>query len=187
MVVSAAAGAVGSIAGQLLHERGAHVVGIAGGAEKCEYVIDQLGFDACVDRRSPDWREQLDAATPNGIDGDVEHAGGAILDHVLGRLNVGARIALSGMIADYSASAEQRYGLRNLLQVIQQRATLTGLLVLDHVERFPEITEQLAQRLADGRLQHRSTVVDGLENAEAALEAIMHGRNTGKTLVRVSS
>jgi NADPH-dependent curcumin reductase CurA len=186
VVVSAAAGAVGSIAGQLAKERGARVVGIAGSAEKCAYVVDELGFDACVDRRAPDWREQFDAATPDGVDADVENAGGEILDHVLTRITTGARIAMVGMIADYSADPAQRHGLRNLVELVEQRATARGLLVTDHVDRFDEITAELASRTADGRLRHDCVVVDGLENAPQALDRVFSGDGRGKVLVRVA-
>lgn len=187
VVVSAAAGAVGSIAGQLAKERGARLVGIAGNAEKCSYVVNELGFDVCVDRRTPDWREQLDAATPDGVDADVENAGGEILDHILTRINTGARIAMVGMIADYSADPAQRHGLHNLIELVEQRATARGLLVTDHVDRFDEITAELASRMADGRLRHDCVVVDGLENAPHALDRVFSGDSRGKVLVRVAS
>jgi NADPH-dependent curcumin reductase CurA len=187
LVVSAAGGAVGSIAGQLAKERGARVVGVAGGADKCRYVVEELGFDACVDRRAPDWRERFDEATPDGIDADVENAGGEILDHVLTRINVGARLALCGMIADYSADPAQRHGLRNLVEMLEQRAFARGFLVTDHVDRYEEITAQLAARIADGRLKHSRVVVDGLENAPSALERIFRGDGRGKIVVRVAA
>ncbi|WP_410663730.1 zinc-binding dehydrogenase [Amycolatopsis sp. lyj-84] len=186
-LVAAAAGAVGSIAGQLARERGAHVVGIAGGADKCRYVVDELGFDACVDRHDPRWRDLLDAATPDGIDADLETAGGEILDHVLTRITTGARIALIGMIADYHAAPQRRHGMRNLIEVAEQRAVLRGLLVTDHTDRFDEITSQLADRLSDGRLRAEHDVVDGLENAPAALDRVFEGTGRGKILVRVHS
>ncbi|MBB5933075.1 NADP-dependent oxidoreductase [Streptomyces zagrosensis] len=187
VVVSAAGGAVGSIAGQLAKERGARVVGVAGGSEKCRYVVEELGFDACVDRRAPNWREQFDAATPDGIDADVENAGGEVLDHVLTRINVAARVALCGLIADYSADPAQRHGLRNLVEVLEQRASVRGFLVTDHTDRYDEITTELAARLADGRLRHSRVVVDGLEHAPAALDRVFRGDGRGKILVRVAA
>lgn len=187
VVVSAAAGAVGSVAGQLAKERGARVVGVAGGAEKCRYVVEDLGFDACVDRHAEDWREQFDAATPGGIDADVENAGGEVLDHLLSRINVGARLALCGLIADYSADPDQRHGLRNLVEVVEQRATARGFLVTDHADRFDEITAELTARLSDGRLHHTHLVVDGLEHAPTALDRIFRGDGRGKVLVKVAS
>jgi NADPH-dependent curcumin reductase CurA len=184
VVVSAAAGAVGSVAGQLAKARGARVVGVAGGAEKCAHVTGTLGFDACVDHRAGDWRERLDAATPDGIDVDFENVGGPIMDHVLGRLNIGARIALSGMISDYNAT--EPHGLRNVPQLIMQRATISGFLVLDHADRFLDAIGHLAGELAAGRLHHDQTVVDGLEHAPDALGRLFAGANTGKLLVRVA-
>ncbi|WP_308818831.1 NADP-dependent oxidoreductase [Pseudonocardia alni] len=186
-LVAAAAGAVGSVAGQLARERGARVVGIAGGSDKCRYVVDELGFDACVDRHDPRWREILDAATPDGIDADLETAGGEIFDRVLTRITPGARIALVGMIADYHADPQRRHGLRNLIEVAEQRAVVRGLLVTDHSDRFEEITSQLAIRLTDGRLRAVHDVVDGLENAPAALDRVFDGTGRGKILVRVHS
>lgn len=189
MVVSAAAGAVGSIAGQIGVARGARVVGVAGGPQKCAHVVDDLGFDACVDHRAEDWREQLDAATPDGVDVDFENVGGPIMDHVLMRLNIGARISLCGMIAEYNAySAENASaGLRNIGQLIMMRATMRGFLVLDHADRFEEAANYLAGLLADGKLRYDETIVDGgIDQAPAALRQLFDGTNVGKLLVRVS-
>ncbi|MFC9219304.1 NADP-dependent oxidoreductase [Streptomyces hygroscopicus] len=186
VVVSAAAGAVGSIAGQLAKERGARVVGLAGGPDKCRYVVEELGFDACVDRRDPGWRDRLDEVIPDGIDADIENVGGEILDHVLSRINTGARIAMCGMIADYSADPAQRHGIRNLVELVEQRATARGFLVADHADRFDEITGELAVRLGDGRLRHERVVLDGLEHAPEALARIFRGDSRGKILVRVA-
>jgi NADPH-dependent curcumin reductase CurA len=188
VVVSAAAGAVGSVAGQLAKHRGARVVGIAGGPAKCAHVVDDLGFDACVDHRSPDWRAALDAATPDLIDVDFENVGGPIMDHILGRLSIGARIALCGMISQYNGddATERLDGLVNVSQLIMQRATMTGFLVLDHPDRFGEAIGALAQLLADGRLRYDQTIVDGLDNAPAALAQLFDGSNTGKLLIRVA-
>jgi NADPH-dependent curcumin reductase CurA len=188
VVVSAAAGAVGSVAGQLARHRGARVVGIAGGPAKCAHVVDDLGFDACVDHRSPDWRAALDAATPDLIDVDFENVGGPIMDHILSRLSIGARIALCGMISQYNGddATERLDGLVNVSQLIMQRATMTGFLVLDHPDRFGEAIGALAQLLADGRLRYDQTIVDGLDNAPAALAQLFDGSNTGKLLIRVA-
>lgn len=185
--VSAAAGAVGSIAGQLAKRRGARVVGIAGGAEKCRYVEEQLGFDACVDRHAQDWKAQLDAATPQGIDVDFENVGGEIMDHVLGRLNVGARVTLCGLISeynDYDGDDGQR-GLRNVSQLLMQRATLRGFIVFDHVDRYGEIIGQLSQDLAQGSMHSEDTVVEGLENARLTLNRSIAGEYRGKVVVKV--
>jgi NADPH-dependent curcumin reductase CurA len=188
VVVSCAAGAVGSVAGQLAKLRGARVVGIAGGPEKCAHVVDDLGFDACIDHRSPNWRAELDAATPDLIDVDFENVGGPIMDHILGRLTIGARVALCGMISQYNGddAPERLDGLVNVSQLIMQRATMTGFLVLDHSDRFGEAIGALAQHLAEGRLRYDETIVDGLENAPDALAQLFDGSNTGKLLIRVA-
>ncbi|GAA5149425.1 NADP-dependent oxidoreductase [Pseudonocardia eucalypti] len=187
-IVSAAAGAVGSIAGQLAKQRGARVVGIAGGAEKCRYVVEELGFDACVDRHADDWRAQLDEATPLGIDVDFENAGGKIMDHVLGRLNVGARIPLCGMVADYNGYGAKGYQetLLNLNQLLMQRVKLTGFIVSDHVDRFSEVIGRIAVALEEGKLRYEETVVAGLENARETLNAIFSGESRGKLVIKVA-
>ena len=188
IVVSAAGGAVGSIAGQLAKARGARVVGIAGGAQKCRHVVDELGFDACVDRLGSDWRVQLDAATPDGVDVDFENVGGEIMDHVLMRMNVGARIALCGMISQYNAEGGGRHwlGQQAIGQLIMQRATMTGFLVLDHADRFEEAIAQLAGLLATGRLRYDETIVEGFEQAPGALARLFDGEKAGKLVVRVA-
>lgn len=188
VVVSAAAGAVGSVAGQIAKARGARVVGIAGGPEKCRHVVEDLGFDACVDHRAGDWREQLAAATPDGVDVDFENVGGEIFDEVLGRLNIGARVPLCGMIAEYNTYSGSGDGLgqRAIGQLLMQRATLTGFLVLDHAARFAEIIGELASLLADGGLRYEESVVEGLDQAPAALARLFTGQNVGKQLVRVA-
>jgi NADPH-dependent curcumin reductase CurA len=188
VVVSAASGAVGSVAGQLAKTRGARVVGVAGGAQKCRHVVEDLGFDACVDRLAGDWRDQLDAATPDGIDVDFENVGGEIMDHVLMRLNVGARIALCGMISQYNADGGGRewLGQQAIGQLIMQRATMTGFLVLDHADRYEEAIAELVGLLSQGALRYDETVVDGFEEAPAALARLFDGTHTGKLVVGVA-
>jgi len=188
MVVSAAAGAVGSIAAQIGKARGAYVVGLAGSDDKCRHMVDELGLDACINYKASDWREQLDAATPNGVDVDFENVGGEIMDHALGRLNIGARIALCGMISEYSSygDGDGPAGQRQIGQLIMQRATMRGFLVLDHVDRFPEAIDHLAGLLAEGKLKYDETIVDGLENAPTALNDLFGGSNVGKLLIKVS-
>jgi NADPH-dependent curcumin reductase CurA len=190
IVISGACGAVGSIAGQLAAERGAKVVGVAGGPEKCAHAVDKLGYDVCVDHRADDWRERLDAATPDGVDVDFENVGGPIMDHILGRLNIGARISLCGMIAEYNTynpGGEHQGGLTNIGQLIMQRATIQGFLVLDYGDRFEEAIGHLAGLLGAGKLHYDETIVDGgLEQAPAALGQLFSGQNIGKLLVRVS-
>jgi NADPH-dependent curcumin reductase CurA len=192
IVISAASGAVGSIAGQIAKQRGARVVGIAGGPEKCRHAVEELGFDECVDHRAEDWRERLDAATPDGIDADFENVGGPIMDHVLGRLNIGARIALCGMIAEYNHYNHHHvdegwHGLANIGQLIMQRATMQGFLVLDYAPRFAEAIGYLAGLLGEGRLRYDETIVEGgIEVAPDALRQLFDGSNVGKLLVRMA-
>jgi NADPH2:quinone reductase len=190
IVISGACGAVGSIAGQLAKERGARVVGVAGGPEKCAHAVAKLGYDVCVDHKADDWREQLDAATPDGIDVDFENVGGPIMDHVLGRLNIGARVALCGMIAEYNTynpGGEHSGGLTNIGQLIMQRATIQGFLVLDYADRFEEAIGHLAGMLGAGKLHYDETIVNGgLDAAPEALGQLFSGQNMGKLLVRVA-
>jgi NADPH2:quinone reductase len=190
IVISAACGAVGSIAGQIAAEKGARVVGVAGGPEKCAHAVEKLGYDVCVDHRADDWREQLDAATPDGVDVDFENVGGPIMDHILGRLNIGARVSLCGMIAEYNTyneGGEHSGGLTNIGQLIMQRATIQGFLVLDYADRFEEAIAHLAGMLGAGKLNYDETIVDGgIEAAPGALAQLFSGANMGKLLVRVS-
>src|SRR6478735_7702142 len=142
VVVSAAAGAVGSVAGQLAKADGARVVGIAGGAEKCALLTEELGFDAAVDYKADDWREKLVEATPDGIDVDFENVGGEIMDRIFARLNIGARIALCGLISGYNDEGGPT-GPRNFSALIAARAKVQGFLILDYLDRYGEAARQL--------------------------------------------
>jgi NADPH2:quinone reductase len=188
VVVSAAAGSVGSIAGQLAKLRGARVVGIAGGQAKCRHVVDDLGFDACVDRKDPSWRDHLDVALPSGVDGDFENAGGPILDHLLMRLNLNARVLLCGEVAQYNDSGDRGswQGLVNIDQIHMQRATMQGIIVTDHLDRWPEALGALGELWATGQLKHEETVVSGLDQAPAALTSLLAGDTKGKLIVTVA-
>jgi NADPH2:quinone reductase len=188
MVVSAAAGAVGSVAGQIGKARGARVVGIAGSADKCRHVVDELGFDACVDYKRRDWRERLDEATPDGIDVDFENVGGEVMNHIVGRLNVGARVILCGLMSDYSAygSRTAHAGQLDAERIMVSRALVQSFLVLDHTQRFPEAIEYLGALLSEGKLKYEETVVDGLDRARDALNQMFDGSNVGKLLVRIA-
>jgi NADPH-dependent curcumin reductase CurA len=191
VVVSAAAGSVGSVAGQIAQAKGARVVGIAGGPQKCHHVTTDLGFDACVDYKASDWRTQLDAATPNGVDVGFENVGGEIMDHVLMRLNVGARIALCGMISQYNHynSADDAPGWTpqyHVVQLMTRRASIHGYLVIDHADRYGEAIEYLARLIAEGRLTYHETILNGLENAVEAHNMLYAGGNTGKLLLKVA-
>lgn len=183
VVVSAAAGAVGSIAGQLAKQAGARVVGVAGGAEKCRHVTAELGFDACVDYKAEKLDADFAAAAPDGIDGIFENVGGVVLDAAMRRLNVFARIALCGLIS--SGYAARRQPLADTTGLLTCRATLTGFIISDHANIFAEAWADLATRLADGRLVWRRTITEGLDNAPAAFIGMLGGANLGKALVRV--
>jgi NADPH-dependent curcumin reductase CurA len=186
VVVSAAAGAVGSIAGQLAKADGARVVGIAGGPEKCRLLTEELGFDAAVDYRADDWAAQLAAATPNGIDVDFENVGGVIMDAVFARLNIGARVALCGLISGYN-SADRPPGPRAFANLLIQRATVQGFIVLDHLGRAPEAVREIAGLIAAGKLTPLETVVEGFEQLPTAINMLFDGKNVGKLVVKTSN
>jgi NADPH2:quinone reductase len=191
MVVSAAAGAVGSVAGQIGKALGARVIGLAGSSEKCDYVVNRLGLDACINYKSPDWRDQLDAVTANGVDVDFENVGGPVLDHILTRLNVGARIALCGLMSEYNSygapgSPSNGHVHPDLAQILlANRAVMQSFLVLDHADRFAEATAYLTDLIARNRLNYTETIIDGLERTPDALSQMFNGSNTGKLLIRV--
>jgi NADPH-dependent curcumin reductase CurA len=186
VVVSAAAGAVGSVAGQLAKADGARIVGIAGGPEKCRLLTEELGFDAAVDYRTDDWAAQLAAATPNGIDVDFENVGGVIMDAVFARLNIRARVALCGLISGYN-SAHPPPGPRAFANLLIQRATLQGFIVLDHLGRAPEAVREIAGLIAAGKLTPLETVVEGFEQLPTAINMLFDGKNVGKLVVKTSN
>ena len=186
VVVSAAAGAVGSVAARLAKIQGGRVVGIAGGPEKCALLVDELGFDAAVDYKAADWRDQLKAATPDGIDVDFENVGGVIMEAVFGRLNVRARVALCGLISGYNDDAPAvSAGPRNFGNLLIQRVHLEGFIVLDHFGRAREIVPQLAGWMAEGKLKAQETVVEGFEQLPVALNMLFDGKNSGKLVVKL--
>lgn len=183
VVVSAASGAVGSVAGQLAKRAGARVVGIAGGPDKCLWVQDSLGFDDCVDHRSLDLGRELHAACPKGIDGYFENVGGAVQAAVFAQLNAFSRVAMCGMVSQYNET-EFPAG-PNLGFVVGKRVLIQGFIVSDRPERLVEWRHLAAPWVADGSLIYREDVMEGLENAPEALTGILAGRNFGKLLVRV--
>ncbi|CAH2598597.1 NADPH-dependent curcumin reductase [Rhodovastum atsumiense] len=183
VVVSAASGGVGSVAGQLAKRAGARVVGIAGGADKCVWVQETLGFDDCVDHRVGNLDLALADACPNGIDVYFENVGGAVQEAVFARLNPFARVVMCGMIAQYN-EAEFPPG-PNLGFVVAKRVRIEGMIVSDKPERFAEWRALAAPWVADGSLRHRETIVDGLDAAPEALRQVLRGGNFGKMLVRV--
>lgn len=182
IVVSAASGAVGSVVGQLAKIAGCHAVGIAGGADKCRYVTDELHFDGCVDYKSEDVGRALDRLCPNGIDGYFENVGGAILDAVLPRMNAHGRIALCGMIAGYN---EQSTPLAEPRWLLVRRLLVQGFIVSEHMDVWPQALRELGEHVAAGRIKYRESMVRGLENAPAALIGLLEGRNFGKQLVKL--
>jgi NADPH-dependent curcumin reductase CurA len=184
-VVSAASGAVGSVAGQLAKRAGARVVGIAGGPDKCLWVQDSLGFDDCVDHRSLDLRQELRAACPNGIDAYFENVGGAAQQAVFDNLNAFARVAMCGMVSQYNDRTMPPGP--NLGFVIGKRVLIQGFIVSDRPERLTEWRAMAEPFVADGSLVYREDIVDGLESAPEALSGILTGQNFGKLLVKVSA
>jgi len=184
VVVSGAAGATGSVVGQLARIEGAgSVVGIAGSAEKCAWLLDELGFDHAVNYRDEDVSARIRETCPDGIDVFFDNVGGVILDACLANLAMRARVVLCGAISQYNA--DRRSGPRNYLQLIVKRARMEGFLILDYLDRFPEAQTELAGWVMEGRIHHREHVVDGLEHVGEALNLLFSGGNTGKVVVRV--
>jgi NADPH-dependent curcumin reductase CurA len=182
VVVSAASGAVGSVAGQLAKARGARVVGVAGGADKCRAVTEEFGFDACIDYKAGNLYADLKAATPDGIDGYYENVGGPVLDAVLHRMNAFGRIAVCGLIAGYDGDPMP---VANFRSVLINRLLVQGFIVSEHMEFWPEARRELAQRVGDGTLRYRETIAQGLESAPEAFIGLLKGRNFGKQLVKL--
>ncbi len=185
VVISAASGAVGAVAGQIAKRAGARVVGVAGGAEKCLFVQETLGFDECIDHRALDLKAALTDACPNGIDVYFENVGGELQRLVFPRLNAFGRVVMCGMVAEYN-DTEPRPG-PNLMMVVRNRLRIQGLIVSDKPERFAEWRALATPWVRDGSLKYREDIVDGLENAPDALIGILGGRNFGKLLVRVGA
>jgi NADPH-dependent curcumin reductase CurA len=184
VVVSAACGAVGSIVGQLAKIRGCRAVGIAGSGDKCRSVVEELGFDACVNYKTDDLVPALQAACPSGADIYFENVGGAVLEAVLRVINRGARIPLCGLISEYNAT-ENAAG-PNLRPLLVHRAMIKGFIVSDHADRFPAFLEEVGPLVRDKRIKYREHIVEGLDAAPAALIGLFEGRNFGKMLVRVA-
>jgi len=182
VVVSSAAGAVGSVVGQLARLRGARAVGIAGGPSKCRHVTEELGFDACLDYRAADFRAQLKAATPQGVDVLFENVGGAVLDAVLARMNAFGRVAVCGLIAGYDG---QDLSLRNARSILVNRLLVQGFIVSDHLAVWPEALRELTGLVASGKLRYRETVAQGIESAPRAFIGLLRGENLGKQLVKL--
>ena len=190
VVVAAATGAVGSVVGQLAKLKGARVVGIAGGAEKCRHAVEVLGFDACLDHREHGLKERLAAACPDGIDVYFENVGGEVLDAVLPLLNLHARVPVCGFIAHYNEEGGARGGDKRtqlLATILARRVRMQGFIILDHyADRFDAFRRDMSQWIAQGRVRLQEDIVEGLEHAPAALIGLLQGRNFGKVVVRVA-
>jgi NADPH-dependent curcumin reductase len=184
VVVSAASGAVGSIVGQLAKINGCRAVGIAGSPDKCRYVVEELGFDACINYKTDDLVPALRAACPDGADIYFENVGGNVFAAMLRVINRGARIPLCGMISEYNATADPVGP--NLRMLLVQRAMIKGFIVSDHYDRFPAFLKDVTPLVREGRIKYREDIVDGLEAAPSALLGLFEGKNFGKMLVRVA-
>jgi NADPH-dependent curcumin reductase CurA len=184
VVVSAASGAVGSVVGQIARIKGCRAVGIAGSPEKCAYVVEQLGFDACVNYKGQGFRADLAAACPRGVDVYFENVGGAVQAAVFKLLNQNARIPLCGLIAEYNATEATRGP--SLRPLLVNRAMIKGFIVRDHADRAADFLRDCSAWVKGGQIKYREDIVDGLESAPAAFLKLFDGSNFGKLLVRVS-
>ena len=182
LVVSAAAGATGSIVGQLGKIHGCTVVGIAGTDDKCRWIKNELGFDAAINYKHPQWKEQLVAATPKGIDINFENVGGEVMQAVLDRMNLHGRVILCGLISGYTKNDP---ALASFGQVLIKRLQVTGFLILDYASRFMEAAKQLGMWKAMGKLKDKQIIVKDLEKAPEAINMLFKGENTGKLLVEL--
>jgi len=185
VVVSAAAGSVGSLVGQMAKIHGCRVVGIAGSDEKCRWLTEELGFDAAINYKLSGWSAQLSASCPDGVDLYFDNVGGEVTDVVIDQMNSHARIAVCGMISRYN-EAEPWSGPKNYGMVLMRSLTIRGFLVSDYFKRFSEGMRIVATWLSEGRLQYSVEIVEGLENAPQAIDRLFLGTNTGKLLVRCS-
>src|SRR5258708_18328021 len=183
VVVSAASGAVGSVVGQLAKLAGARAVGIAGGADKCRYVVETLGFDACVDYKAGNLYQELKAVTPEGVDGYFENVGGEVLDVTLARMNAFGRIALCGFIAGYDG---QPMPLNHPSLILTHRLLVQRFLPTQHMDVWPEALKQLGTLVAQKKLQYRETIAPGLDDAPGAFIGLLKGNNFCKQVVKLS-
>ena len=183
LVVSAAAGAVGSLVGQIGKIKGCRVVGIAGGQEKCRWIMNELGFDAAIDYKSENVLESLKKHCPGGVDVYFENVGGEILDAVLSQINLRARIVLCGLISQYNAT-EPVPGPYSFPNILVKRARVEGFIVMDYMNRAQEAMAELGKWLAEGKIKYRVDVVEGIENAPLAINKLFEGSNKGKLIVK---
>ncbi|KWH46277.1 NADP-dependent oxidoreductase [Burkholderia stagnalis] len=182
VVVSAASGAVGSVVGQLAKRAGCRAVGIAGGPDKCRYVVDTLGFDACVDYKAGRLVDDLAAATPGGVDGCFENVGGAVLDATMARMNAFGRIAVCGMIAAYDGASAP---LTNPALILRSRLRMQGFIVFEHPDAWPPALAELTELVATKQLHYRESIACGLERAPEAFLGMLKGHNFGKQLIQL--
>jgi NADPH-dependent curcumin reductase CurA len=185
VVVSGAAGAVGQTVGQIAHLKGCRVVGIAGGKAKCDFVVNDLKFDACIDYKGGDVREGLKAHCPKGIDVYFDNVGGEILDIVLTRITRGARIVICGAISQYNNTTPVK-GPANYLSLLVNRARMQGMVVFDYADRYPMAVREIAQWMKEGKLVSREDVVSGIETFPATLNKLFSGENFGKLVLKVA-
>ncbi len=189
IVVAAASGAVGSVVGQIGRIKGCRAVGIAGGAEKCAFVTDELGFDACIDHHAPDFAEQLATACPKGIDVYFENVGGKVFEAVAPLLNMFARVPVCGLISHYNDTAPPEgpnLVPQLLMRILVNRITFRGFIVLDYAHQASAFLRHTSNWIREGKLKYREDFIDGLENAPQGLIGLLKGRNFGKLVVRVS-
>jgi NADPH-dependent curcumin reductase CurA len=190
VVVAAASGPVGSAVGQIAKINGAHAIGIAGGKAKCDFVRNELGFDAALDHGAPDFAERLAQACPKGIDVYFENVGGHVWDAVFPLLNDFSRIPVCGLIAQYNADGDfpgpDRFPVV-MRQVLSKRLHIQGFIQFDFAEQRPDFYREMAQWIREGRVKYREDIVDGLENAPTAFIGLLQGKNFGKLVVRVAA
>jgi NADPH-dependent curcumin reductase len=185
VVVSAAAGAVGSIVGQIAKIKTCRVVGIAGGPEKCRYIVDELGFDGSIDYKSEDVRHSLRKHCPSGIDVYFDNVGGTILEAALANLARGARIVICGAISQYCSTGPVA-GPRNYMSLLTNRASMKGMLVIDYVDRYPQAVAEMSAWMAAGKLKSREDIVEGLAAFPESLLKLFKGENSGKLMLKVA-
>ena len=185
VVVSGAAGAVGTVVGQIAKLKGCRVVGIAGGADKCRYIVEELGFDAAIDYKSEDVKKALRTHCPNGVDVYFDNVGGDILDAVLAQLARNARIVICGAISQYNNTTPVK-GPSNYLSLLVNRASMTGMVVFDYAARYGEAAREMAGWMAAGKLKSREDIVEGLETFPDTLLKLFKGENTGKLVLKVA-
>ncbi len=187
VLVSGAAGATGSVAGQIAKIKGAAtVIGIAGGPEKCAWVVEQAGFDSCIDYKSEDVTKAIKALAPKGINIYFDNVGGPILESALANVALHARVVLCGGISSGYGVEDLPPGPRNYMQLVIMRARAEGFIVLDYAKRFPEAVKELAQWLGEGKIHYAEDIQEGLENAPATLRRLFEGKNLGKQLLKVA-